>query len=617
MFRGVNRHSFWPTTGRCTNKTLSIADVNLMKDMNMNAVRMSHYPPDEHFLDVCDSLGLFVIDELAGWQGFYNTEPGRKLIKEMVERDVNHPSIVLWANGNESGYNPEFRNEFEKYDPQKRHVIEPQSIYNGTNTNHYMPYNYGINQFFNGRDIFFPTEFLHGLYDGGHGASLDDFWNLMLSNPLSSGGFLWVFADEGVVRRDVNDSIDTFGNKAPDGIVGPYREKEGSYYTVKEIWSPVFFPRKIINDSFDGKLNVENRFLYTNLNLCKFSYELAKYSGSIPFKETNRSTFPIESPRIEPGGKGQLQLRLPEKWKENDVLYVTASDPTGRHINTWSWNISSPEKIAGKLLKFSNLKVTGEERGEAVVVTSGNTSVTFSKKSGLLTEVKFADQVVPFNNGPVFVGFTSVFKELKHYASEGNYVVEAIYENVQTCATKWIIHQGGWLELEFEYRPVGSNDFAGVTFNYPENLVTGATLMANGPYRVWKNRLKGPQFGIYEKQYNNTVTGETWVYPEFKGYYSNFYAVQIKTKGLPITIISSTEDLYLHLFTPQKPKFPSGSVTPPFPSGDISILNSISPIGTKFRSPDKLGPQGLKSEYVKNNSSTPLTGRIFIKFGNE
>jgi len=63
-----------------------------MKDMNMNAVRMSHYPPDQEFLDLCDSLGLFVIDELTGWQAAYDTVAGRKLVKELVLRDVNHPS---------------------------------------------------------------------------------------------------------------------------------------------------------------------------------------------------------------------------------------------------------------------------------------------------------------------------------------------------------------------------------------------------------------------------------------------------------------------------------------------------------------------------------------------
>lgn len=85
VMKGVNRHSFHPDGGRTTNKELSIQDALLIKEMNMNAVR-SHYPPDEHFLDACDSLGLLYIDELAGWQNAYDTVTGSKLVKEMIAR---------------------------------------------------------------------------------------------------------------------------------------------------------------------------------------------------------------------------------------------------------------------------------------------------------------------------------------------------------------------------------------------------------------------------------------------------------------------------------------------------------------------------------------------------
>ena len=257
-FKGVCRHSFWPETGRTLNKELSIQDVNLMKEMNMNAVRMSHYPPDQHFLDVCDSLGLFVLDELAGWQAAYNTDVGKKLVKEMVTRDVNHPSIVIWDNGNEGGWNIELDDEFIKYDPQERELIHPWENFRKTDTNHYIDYNYGTNDSFNGSQIFFPTEVLHGLYDGGHGAGLDDFWDLIWRKPTSAGAFLWVFSDESISRTDKEGFLDSDGNHAPDGILGPYREKEGSFYTIKEIWAPVYFEEKYITDAFDGKFKVEN-----------------------------------------------------------------------------------------------------------------------------------------------------------------------------------------------------------------------------------------------------------------------------------------------------------------------------------------------------------------------
>ncbi|MDP4274728.1 MAG: glycoside hydrolase family 2, partial [Bacteroidota bacterium] len=115
------------------------------------------------------------------------------------------------------------------------------------------------------------------------------------------------------------------------------------------------------------------------------------------------------------------------------------------------------------------------------------------------------------------------------------------------------------------------------------------------------------------KFYNNTKTGETWNYPEFKGYYDNFFAVKVNTKELPFTIVSATPGLFLHLFTPQVSRFSKGGTNPPFPSGDISILNGISAIGTKFSEPEVEGPQSQKNEFLQSN--VPLKGKIYFRFG--
>ena len=108
-----------------------------------------------------------------------------------------------------------------------------------------------------------PTEILHGLYDGGHGAGLDDYWNLMLSNPLSAGMFLWDFTDQAVVREDKNGFYDTDKDHGADGIVGPYREKEGSFFTIKEIWSPIHLPEHYLTPGWDGRFEIENRYAFT------------------------------------------------------------------------------------------------------------------------------------------------------------------------------------------------------------------------------------------------------------------------------------------------------------------------------------------------------------------
>ena len=125
LLRGVCHHVAWPTLGRTSSDRIAALDVGLIQDMNMNAVRMSHYPPDEEFLDLCDEKGLYVLDELAGWQHKYDTDVGREHVEEMVSRDVNHPCIIIWDNGNEGGWNTNLDADFPRLDPQHRPVDHP------------------------------------------------------------------------------------------------------------------------------------------------------------------------------------------------------------------------------------------------------------------------------------------------------------------------------------------------------------------------------------------------------------------------------------------------------------------------------------------------------------
>ncbi|HEX9784739.1 MAG TPA: glycoside hydrolase family 2 TIM barrel-domain containing protein [Opitutaceae bacterium] len=171
LLKGVNRHSFWPETGRTLSRERNYADVRLMKELNLNAVRMSHYPPDPEFLDACDELGLYVLDELGGWHGRYDEGVGRKLVAGLVQRDVNHPSIIFWDNGNEGGWNVALDGEFARWDPQQRPVLHPQQTLSGIDTMHYRSYG-ETQEYLRQPEIFMPTEFLHRLYDGGHGAGL-------------------------------------------------------------------------------------------------------------------------------------------------------------------------------------------------------------------------------------------------------------------------------------------------------------------------------------------------------------------------------------------------------------------------------------------------------------
>ncbi len=615
ILKGTNRHSFWPETGRTLSHQLDLMDAKLMKEMNNNAVRMSHYPPDIDFLNICDSLGLYVLDELTGWQSKYDTEVGRKLVKELVVRDVNHPSIIFWDNGNEGGWNTDLDNDYRLYDPQDRTVIHPWAKFNGTDTHHYPDYKAIEKAVAEGQEVFFPTEFLHGLYDGGAGAGLDDFWNLVVKHPHGAGGFIWAFVDESVIRTDKNNSYDGDGNHAPDGILGPHREKEGSFYTIKEIWSPIYIDPKPIDESFDGKVAVENRYSFTKLSQCKFKWQLVQFPAP-ESKLTEAKVIAEGKPlplELLPGEKGMLNLNLPATWEKSDALYLTAYNPNNEELFTWSWEIK-PSLNAERTLRSEKEKgkIVAEEKGDQFIITDGNIKYQFDKKTGYLTKVLKGKTLISLSGGPVLAGPKTTLKNFKHQYLGKQYVVEADYEGEATLHVKWTFTSGQPARLDYSYNQSGDADFMGITFNYPEEKVTGMKWLGRGPYRVWKNRLKGQKYGVWHKDYNNTITGETWDYPEFKGYHAQVNWAVIENKESPFTVFTNARAMYLQMYHPAKEKdaLKNNNVEPPFPSGDIGFLQGISAIGTKFHSAETMGPQGEKYK----NTGEPFSGTLWFKF---
>ncbi len=440
----------------------------------------------------------------------------------------------------------------------------------------------------------------------------------MWSNPLSAGGFIWVFADEGVVRTDRNGQIDNDGSHAPDGILGPYHEKEGSYYTIKEVWSPVYFEHREITPAFDGTFRLQNRYFYTNINQCSFSWKLAKVAG--PFnKETSTAFTGIASaPDIQPGQFGTLSFQLPTDWNTFDILYITAYDPYKREIFTWTWPISKPEHIAAKIIKEEgNSAVTLDENDTIYNVKANAIQLSFNRKNGLLQKVQNANGVIPFNNGPVLCEGEADFQSINYRQDKGIVKLTNTYgKKSHLRELTWTIYPSGWIKMDVKYIPTGEEPtFMGISFSYPEKLVKGITWMGAGPYRVWKNRIKGTTMGVWEKAYNNTVTGESQklIYPEFKGYYSNFYWLRMETTEQPFTIVCNNEDVFLRLFTPQAPK-ETFNVAPAFPSGDISFMHGITPIGAKGQKAENLGPMGKKNMYFDYWNARPKEMTLWFDF---
>ena len=604
IIKGVNRHSFRPETGRTLSKAKNIEDVLLIKSMNMNAVRLSHYPADPEFLDACDSLGLYVECEQPGWHWAHETIVGSQIVEEMVTRDVNHPSIIFWSNGNEGGFNYELEPVFHKFDPQQRVVLYPWANRNGFETKHYRSWGETA-EYMRQKEIFMPTEFLHGLYDGGHGAGLKDYWRLMMSNPRCAGGFLWDLMDQGVVRTDQVSSgssagsvpyIDCMGNFGADGIVGPHMEKEGSFYTIREVWSPIQIEER------GQQLVITNCYNFINLKDCKFSYQYLNMPvyGQSDVKTVSHGVLNVGS--VEPFASTKVDMPK----GTGDVLQIKATNPEGEEVYTWSF-----ESDAIRIYDGTGTDCTQTETADELSVKVAGKTYTFSKKDGRLKQVNVGSRTLSLNNGPRFIaakrsdrsddGFYNhddkeAFKkktEYTEYADQGafcgfelqNGVLTARYRHGSLNSVTWAFNDNGEVTLQANYYFNGVVDLLGVCFDYPEQLVKSKTWVGKGPYRVWQNRMEGPQYGLWSNKYNDPIPGETFEYPEFKGYFSGVSWMQMETSEGKIGILQPSD--FVGVYTPRDGR---DHILYTLPETGISILKAIPAVRNKVNTTDLNGP---------------------------
>jgi len=655
FLKGVDRHSFWPDSGRTLSAQISRDDINVIKDLNGNAVRTSHYPPDRHFLDACDELGIYVLDELGGWHGHYDTDIGQKLVKEMVEHDVNHPSILFWDNGNEGGWNPALDGDFSKYDPQKRVVLHPTAAFPAgiADTAHYPSYEL-LQRKLAADPVYFPTEMLHGLYDGGAGAGLNEYWDAILKSKAGAGGFLWAFLDEDVKRVDKGGILDSADNQAPDGIVGPYREREGSFYTVKQLWSPIIVTPA---DGTARAYTVTNRYAFTNADRCTFEWEAIVFrqpndtaSGSVVLaSRTDRGR------SLEPGASASWDgwgppapAAGPNAKRRPDATRLRIKDATGRVIQTYVWptndlvhQLEQVDRSAG------SAKPAATESGDTLTATAGDLSLQISKTTGLLVSASRQGKSFSLVNGPCVVAMgprlppppsrpqnppapsppppaiapDSKLTSLTQKTDGNDLVISAAFDGPMKSLT-YRLKPNGWLSIDYVYALSGEQEYFGIGFDYSEADVKGMRFLGQGPAPVYQNRLAGGTLDVWNRPYNNTIVGdpadlkpgEHFNYPVFKGFYAGVRWLQLNTSEGPITALvdqRSDSPIYVQIFTPKTP--PSnlvGQAYAAFPQAGVSFLHAIPAIGSKFVGPRSSGPMGqpavAKGEYE---------GHISLYFG--
>ena len=592
IVKGTNRHCFHPETGRTTSKAISLEDAKMIKAMNMNAVRC-HYPSDKHFLDVCDSLGLLYLDEFPGWQTRYDNATAQRLLPEFVLRDVNHPCLFIWSNGNEGGWNTSVDSLFAKYDPQGRKVVHPWSDFDGIDTHHYPAYQTGTYRLHNGQNVFMPTEFLHSKYDKGGGAALEDMWSHWLRSPLFAGGFIWAYMDEAIRRTDlpmgkssgkhfgqkgfsIKDCIlDSDGGNGPDGVINCYRQPEGSFFAIREVWSPIRIEKPNITKDFSGKVLVSNRYLFTPLSECSMTYSLKNADG------TQQHNGSVQLPDIQPGESAYAKIALPSDFFHADILELTAFKGNDEVCN-WSMPI---HRAALPINQEAQIPAAPIHQ-EAPVSEASASDISALLTTAVPLSASEAPELLP-------VGMSQMDEARWYRLKDGSLYLDAhILYNERTAhltdESKWTV---------------------GVSMRYPETEVDSVRWLGRGPYRVWRNRLEGQQFGTWTLAYNNTVTGQynsttPPLYPEFKGYRSDLRWLEIYHEGkVQMRVTSLTDGLFFRLFTPEEAvdqtpgemggmdegKRKQERTMVKFPEGDISFLLSIPPMQS-YKPLEQLGP---------------------------
>jgi hypothetical protein len=384
--------------------------------------------------------------------------------------------------------------------------------------------------------------------------------------------FIWVFADEGVQRNDETNVVDVKGNWAPDGIMGPYREKEASFFTIKQIWSPVQLPSEL-PANFAGTLPVENRYEFTSLSKCSFSWELRRLGQSAGFVSIAKGS--IASPDVAPGNSGSLQFELPSGWMRADALAVTARNPAGQELWTWVYSLQSQNRFAP-----DGSPVAAVTAGDELQLTSGGTEARVAAATGQLLGVKIGGKDFSLTSEPVL-------------------------------QAKWTMLDSGWLKLDYAADPSVQTNGLGVAFDYPEEKMLKKTWLGDGPYRVWRNRLKGQTLGVWETAYNTTETGfKDWVYPEFAGYFANVHWLKLATTEGTLTMMIPDEKTFVRVGTP---KFPppnlAGRTIVKFPPGNLAVVRDLPAMGTKFSTAAQSGPQATTPLVT-----APYQGTVYLRF---
>ncbi|MGB9764098.1 MAG: glycoside hydrolase family 2 TIM barrel-domain containing protein [Candidatus Saccharicenans sp.] len=448
-FKGVDRHETDPWTGQVVSKESMLRDIKLMKQNNINAVRTSHYPNDPYWYELCDYYGIYLIDEAnieSHGMGYGEKSLAKNpdwgpahldRMRRMVERDKNHPSVIIWSMGNEAGNGINFEEGYrwiKQRDPSRPIHYERAEL--SWDTDIYCPMYARIEHLekyaqSNPSRPLIMCEYDHSM--GNSTGNLQDYWDVIEKYPVLQGGFIWDWVDQGFAKK--NDKGQLFwaygGDYGPpgtpsdanfncNGLLAPDRTPHPALWEVKKVYQPAKF--ELIEspqlDQLEVRVKLTNKYDFLSLNKNDFylHWELLQ-NGALSTKGV------LSCPEIAPHQSAEIKIKLPpEIFKSNDEIFLNFELKSARELDHQlipvdftiaseqlkiegpRENLSPGSKVdASKIIahpKLPKLKIKENKSDQNKIIVSGQDfALTFDRAEGRLTSYKFQN-VELLKDGP-------------------------------------------------------------------------------------------------------------------------------------------------------------------------------------------------------------------------
>jgi beta-galactosidase len=409
--KGVNLHEFNANTGQVVTEKEMRRNLQLMKELNINSVRTSHYPQQPLWYKLCDEYGIYLVDEtnleshglgygpdnVSNFPEWQATHLDR--VKRLVERDKNHPSVIFWSLGNEASNGKAFYAMYDwaKQRDNSRPVQYEQAGYNSTNTDIICPMYPSWNSMMDHakKDLgkpFIMCEYAHAM--GNSMGNFQDYWDLMRTSKNMQGGFIWEWYNHGFPARDEQGrfywayggdlggwNLPNDGNFCMDGLISPDQQYIPHTRIVRKVYQNILFEAK---DLQNGIITVINDFKFTDLtkNNHAFKWHLLKNG-----EKTAEGTFEIE---LKADSRKDVKLNLPNISTAKGTEYflqLFASQKYATEFTPFGFELAKEEFAMPQNDYFSDYKASDntmdtKEKDHTITVESGKVSYVFSTQNG-------------------------------------------------------------------------------------------------------------------------------------------------------------------------------------------------------------------------------------------